>query len=72
MKVKTKNQIAGLLFVSLPIIGIILFSGIPLIVSFILSFGHLSSFDLFDIEFIAQPCHSPQNSTRTRPCAYAG
>lgn len=52
MKVKTKNQIAGLLFVSLPIIGIILFSGIPLIVSFILSFGHLSSFDLFDIEFI--------------------
>jgi len=52
MKVKTKNQIAGLLFVSLPIIGIILFSGIPLVVSFILSFGHLSSFDLFDIEFI--------------------
>lgn len=52
MKTKTKNQIAGLLFVALPIIGIVLFIGIPLVVSLILSFGHLNTFDLFDVEFI--------------------
>ena len=48
---KQRDQIAGTAFVTLPILGIFLFVGIPLIVSFVLSFGHLSSFDLFDIDF---------------------
>lgn len=48
---KQRDQIAGISFVLLPIIGIFLFVGIPLIVSLVLSFGHLSSFDIFDIDF---------------------
>lgn len=48
---KKRDQIAGISFVLLPIIGIFLFVGIPLIVSLVLSFGHLSSFDIFDIDF---------------------
>lgn len=48
---KQRDQIAGISFVLLPIIGIFLFVGIPLIVSLVLSFGHLPSFDIFDIDF---------------------
>ena len=48
---KKRDQIAGISFVLLPIIGIFLFVGIPLIVSLVLSFGHLPSFDIFDIDF---------------------
>ena len=48
---RQRDQIAGISFVLLPIIGIFLFVGIPLIVSLVLSFGHLSSFDIFDIDF---------------------
>ena len=51
LTMKKRDQIAGITFVLLPIIGIFLFVGIPLIVSLVLSFGHLSSFDLFDIDF---------------------
>lgn len=49
---KKRNQIAGLSFVSLPVIGILLFTGIPLIVSLFLSFSHLPSFDLLDMVLI--------------------
>lgn len=48
---RQRDQIAGISFVLLPIIGIFLFVGIPLIVSLVLSFGHLPSFDIFDIDF---------------------
>lgn len=48
---RKRNQIAGLTFVALPVIGILLFTGIPLVLSLILSFGHLPSFDIFDIDF---------------------
>ena len=51
LTMKKRDQIAGIVFVLLPIIGIFLFVGVPLIVSLVLSFGHLSSFDLFDIDF---------------------
>ena len=51
LTMKKRDQISGIAFVLLPIIGIFLFVGIPLIVSLVLSFGHLSSFDIFDIDF---------------------
>ena len=51
LTMKKRDQISGIAFVLLPIIGIFLFVGVPLIVSLVLSFGHLSSFDIFDIDF---------------------
>lgn len=51
LAMKKRDQISGIAFVLLPIIGIFLFVGVPLIVSLVLSFGHLSSFDIFDIDF---------------------
>ena len=52
LTMKKRDQIAGIVFVLLPITGIFLFVGVPLIVSLILSFGHLSSFDIFDIDCV--------------------
>ena len=46
---KTRDQIDGLLFVAVPIIGLTLFIGIPLVFSLVLSFGKLTTFELTDI-----------------------
>ena len=56
---KKRSQIAGLSFVALPIIGLFLFTGIPLIVSLFLSFAHLPTFDIFYMVLIG-----PENYVR--------
>ena len=49
---KTRDQIDGLLFVAVPIIGLTLFIGIPLVFSLVLSFGKLTTFEITDITFV--------------------
>ena len=49
---KKKDLMYGLLCCLPPVIGISLFTVVPLIFSLVLSFGTLSTFDLFDIEFV--------------------
>ena len=49
---KAHEQIDGISFVSLPVIGLLIFTGIPLVFSLILSFGHLNTFDITNITFV--------------------
>ena len=49
---EARDQIDGLLFVALPIIGSSFFVGIPLIFSLVLSFGKLTTFEITDITFL--------------------
>ena len=49
---KFKDNVWGWLFACSPLIGFALFGMVPLVFSFILSFGKLQSFDLADIKFI--------------------
>ena len=49
---RNKNQLTGMLFAAPPLIGFLLFGLLPMLISLVLSFGHLSTFDLFDIEFV--------------------
>lgn len=49
---EARDQIDGLLFVALPIIGLSFFVGIPLIFSLVLSFGKLTTFEITDITFL--------------------
>lgn len=51
IRAKTREQIDGFIFVSIPIIGLLLFTGIPLVFSLILSFGKLYTFEITDITF---------------------
>ena len=51
-KCKRTDQISGLVCCLPVVIGITLFTVVPLIFSLVLSFGKLATFDLFDIEFI--------------------
>ena len=48
---KKKDLMYGLICCLPPVIGISLFTVVPLIFSLVLSFGQLSSFDLFDVKF---------------------
>lgn len=49
---KALENLQGILFASSPLVGFLLFGCIPLIISLILSFGKLRTFDLHDVEFI--------------------
>ncbi len=49
---KALENLQGILFASSPLVGFLLFGCIPLIISLILSFGKLRTFDLHDMEFI--------------------
>ena len=49
---KNNKQLTGMLFAAPPLIGFILFGLLPMLISLVLSFGHLSTYNLFDIEFV--------------------
>lgn len=48
---KLREHIDGYLFILLPLLGLIIFVGVPLIFSLVLSFGKLKTFDIMDIQF---------------------
>ena len=49
---RRKREVLGVLFACSPLVSFAVFGLIPMVVSLVLSFGKLSSFDLFDLEFV--------------------
>lgn len=52
LNARQRDTLDGYLFTMLPVLGVIIFVGLPLIVSLFLSFSHLDSFDLFEAKFV--------------------